>query len=170
MIIRVSDIQDEGLVLANAGEFGVPFADRSWRLEAIRLHVAREGDDVLVTGEVDAAVPLTCSRCAEDFRRPVHAAVDARFVPRPATATGDVELASDDLDLDFYDHDELNLDTLIETETTLALPMKPLCREDCRGLCPVCGANLNVTSCTCERRAADPRLAVLRDLADRMKQ
>jgi uncharacterized protein len=83
---------------------------------------------------------------------------------------GDVELGSDDLDLDFYDHDELNLDSLIETETTLALPMKPLCREDCRGLCPVCGGNRNVTPCTCEGRAPDPRLAVLRDLADRMKQ
>jgi uncharacterized protein len=169
MIIRVSDIQDDGVLLANAGEFGVPFADRAWRLETVRLHVTREGDDVLVTGEFDAAVPLTCSRCLEEFRRPVHAAVAARYAPRPAVP-GDVELGSDDLDLDFYDHDELNLDSLIETETTLALPMKPLCREDCRGLCPVCGGNRNVTPCTCEGRAPDPRLAVLRDLADRMKQ
>jgi uncharacterized protein len=91
--------------------------------------------------------------------------VDARFIPRPAG--GDVELGSDDLDLDFYDHDLLNLAGLVETETTLALPMKPLCREDCRGLCPVCGGNRNVTACTCDGREPDPRWAALRTLAGR---
>jgi uncharacterized protein len=53
------------------------------------------------------------------------------------------------------------------TETTLALPMKPLCRADCQGLCPACGANRNVAPCTCAPKPPDPRLAVLRDLASR---
>jgi uncharacterized protein len=167
MIIRVSDIQDEGLTIANAGEFVAPFTDRSWRLEDVRLHLTREGDDVLVTGDVRALVPLTCGRCLEEFPVTVRAAVDARFAPRPA-AGENVELGADDLDLDFYDHDELNLATLVETETTLALPMKPLCREDCRGLCPVCGGNRNVTPCACESRAPDPRLAALKDLSARL--
>jgi uncharacterized protein len=169
MIIKVSEIQDEGLTVASAREFPAPFADRSWRLDAVRLHVARDGADVVVTGEIAATVPLTCSRCLEEFPVAVHPAVDARYVPRPAGDGSDHELGADDLDLDFYDHDELNLDALIETETTLALPMKPLCREDCRGLCPVCGGNRNVSPCTCESRPTDPRLAVLRDLAARLK-
>jgi len=66
-----------------------------------------------------------------------------------------------------YEKDELDLNVLVETETTLALPMKPLCREDCLGLCPVCGGNRNVVTCGCRDRAPDPRLAVLKDLAAR---
>jgi len=166
MIIRVSDIEDEGLVVANAGEFVAPFSDRSWRLDGVRLHVARDGDDVVVTGQIDATVPVVCSRCLEEFRSEVHQVVDARYIPKPV-GDHDAELGADDLDLDFYQNDELNLATLIETETTLALPMKPLCRADCQGLCPACGANRNVVPCTCDRRPPDPRLAALRDLAAR---
>ena len=167
MIIRVSDIEDEGLVVANAGEFVAPFSDRAWRLDRVRLHVERDGADVVVTGQIDATVPVVCSRCLEEFRSEVRPVVDARYVPKPA-ADHDVELGADDLDLDFYQNDELNLSALIETETSLALPMKPLCRSDCRGICPVCGVNLNATRCACERRPPDPRLAPLRDLAARL--
>jgi uncharacterized protein len=167
MIIRVSDIQDDGLRVANAGEFVAPFADRSWRLNAVRLHVTRDGDDVVVVGDLEASVPLVCGRCLEEFRVDVHPRVDARYVPRPAI-DDDVELGADDLDLDFYQNDELNLGTLVETETTLALPMKPLCRADCRGLCSTCGANRNVADCGCPTRPPDPRLAALKDLASRI--
>ena len=163
MIIRVSDLQDDGLLVANAGEFVAPFTDRSWRLEAVRLHVSRDGEDVVVVGDLRASVPLVCGRCLEEFRVDVRPRVDVRFVPRPPL-DDDVELGADDLDLDFYDNDELNLASLVETETTLALPMKPLCRADCRGLCPTCGTNRNVADCACSARPADPRLAVLKDL------
>jgi len=77
-------------------------------------------------------------------------------------------LTPDDLELDFYDEGLLDLDRLIQTEAMLGLPMKPLCREGCRGLCPVCGGNRNVTPCDCEARRPDPRLAVLKSLAERM--
>ncbi|HEU5319946.1 MAG TPA: DUF177 domain-containing protein, partial [Methylomirabilota bacterium] len=76
-------------------------------------------------------------------------------------------LGVDDLDVDFYENDQFDVARVVETETTLALPMKPLCRADCRGLCPVCGANRNVTECACPARPLDPRLAVLRDWAAR---
>lgn len=159
MIIRVSDIPDDGLTVANPGEFVAPFSDRAWRLERIRLHVAQDAQDVVVTGEIAASVPLTCSRCLEEFRVEVRPTVDVRYVPRPVLRH-DGELDSDDLDLDFYENDELNLDSLVETETTLALPMKPLCRAECRGLCAVCGANRNVVACACQTSTPEPRLAV----------
>ena len=166
MIIRVSDIQDEGLTVADVAAFTAPFSDRTWALDRLQLRLERDGDDVLVTGEIGATVPLACSRCLEEFPVQVLATVDARFAPRPATGDS-VELGSDDLDLDFYDRDQLNLAALVETETTLALPMKPLCRADCRGLCRVCGSNRNLVPCACPERAPDPRLAALKDLVDR---
>lgn len=169
MIIRISEIPDEGLVVANPGEFVAPYTDRSWRLQGLRLRVERDEDDVRVTGELAANVPLVCGRCLEEFRVDVRPSVDLRYGPRPPVGDA-VELGADDLDQDFYDNDQLNLATLVETETTLALPMKPLCRPDCRGLCPVCGGNRNVTACACPTRPPDPRLADLGDLGARFNR
>jgi len=58
----------------------------------------------------------------------------------------------------------LDLTPLLREQAWVALPMKPLCRPDCKGLCPQCGANLNLESCTCESVKIDPRLALLKDL------
>lgn len=171
MIIQVSDIPEEGLVLANPGEFGCPFADRSWQLDDVRLRLERDGQDVVVTGRIAATVPLTCSRCLEMFREALILDVDVRYAPRQAggVAPG-AELASDELDVDFYDDDRLDVGAVIDAETTLALPMKPLCRPACQGLCPSCGGNRNVVPCACGGRGPDPRLAVLKDLADRLSR
>jgi uncharacterized protein len=144
------------------------YSDPSWRLDRVSLQIHPDGADVFVQGSVGATIPQTCSRCLESFPARVDAAVDVRLVPRPTTADS-VELGADDLDVDFYENDVLDLDRVVETETTLALPMKPLCRDDCRGLCPVCGGNRNLVSCACAERAPDPRLAALRDLAPRLR-
>lgn len=162
MIIRVPDIQADGLTIAAFA--GSPFVDPAWRLDDVALHLERDGLDVLVRGEIGAVVPQVCGRCLEAFPVRVRAPVDLRLVPGPATADN-VELGADDLDVDFYAGEELDVGSLIETETTLALPMKPLCRADCRGLCPVCGGNRNVVQCACEQRPPGPRLAVLKNLA-----
>ncbi|PYM83913.1 MAG: hypothetical protein DME09_09685 [Candidatus Rokuibacteriota bacterium] len=147
MVIRVSEIPDDGLSVEGADKLPEPFHDRSWRLEEL---------------------PQVCGRCLERFPTRVAPAVDARFSPRPERGKEPIELGSDDLELDFYTDDSLDLAQLVETETTLALPMKPLCRTDCRGLCPTCGGNRNVVECACAGRAPDPRFAVLKDLAGRL--
>ena len=167
MILRVSDISDDGLTIEDASVFGSPFADPGWRLDRVRLRAERDGDDVVVAGEIESTVPVACGRCLEEFPVRARAAVDVRFIRRPPA--GDrIELGSDDLDLDFYDGDTIDLSGLVQSETALALPMKPLCREDCRGLCAVCGSNRNVVACGCPERAPDPRLSVLKDLATRL--
>ena len=167
MILHVFDIPDEGLTVDDASVFASPFSDAGWRLDGVRLRAERDGDDVVVAGEIDATVPVACGRCLEEFPVRTRATVDVRFIPRPATGNR-VELGSDDLDLDFYDNDEIDLSKLVESETSLALPMKPLCRDDCRGLCSVCGGNRNLVACACQERAPDPRLAALKDIAVRL--
>lgn len=168
MIIRVSELPDEGLSLGDVSQFPAPYSDRAWRLEALSLHLTRDGDEVVVQGQIEATVPQTCGRCLEAFPSRVTLPVDVRLAPRP-TGAASVELGRDDLDVDFYANDQLDVDALIETETTLGLPMKPLCRDDCRGLCPVCGGNRNVAACACEARPVDPRLAVLKGLSGRLR-
>jgi uncharacterized protein len=167
MIIQVSDIQRDGLTIADTAALAPALGDRPWRLEHVALRLDRDGADVVVTGEIGAVVIQTCSRCLEEFATQVRPVIDVRLEPRPATGA-DVELGADDLDVDFYDNDEVNLGRLIETETLLGLPMKPLCREECRGLCPTCGVNRNTAPCRCGERPRDPRLAALRDVAARL--
>jgi DUF177 domain-containing protein len=163
MMIRVSELQDEGLTIDDASALAGAFGDPSWHLERVYLEVKPDGVDVVVQGELSATVPQTCGRCLETLPARVNATVDVRLLPRPATADP-VKLAPDDLDVDFYANGEVDVARVVETETTLALPMKPLCRDDCRGLCAVCGGNRNVVECACVQRAPDPRLAVLKDL------
>jgi uncharacterized protein len=167
MMIRVSELEEQGLRIDDVEALGAVFSDPSWRLESIALEVEADGTDVFVRGRLGATVPQTCGRCLEVFPARIDAPVDVRLVPKPA-ASDSIELGADDLDVDFYDNDELDVARVVENEATLALPMKPLCREDCRGLCPVCGANRNVAPCTCDPRPPDPRLAALRDLASRL--
>jgi uncharacterized protein len=168
MMIRVSELEEEGLAVTDPRALEPAFSDPAWRLDALDLRIHPDGSDVVVQGRLRATVPQTCGRCLETFPARVDAGVDVRLLPRPATGDN-VELGRDDLDVDFYDDDLLDLNRVVETETTLALPMKPLCRDDCRGLCPVCGGNRNLVSCACAERAPDPRLAALRDLAPRLR-
>jgi uncharacterized protein len=166
MIIRVSELDEQGLRIDDVAALAPALSDPSWRLEAAALEVEVDGSDVFVRGRLTAALPQTCGRCLETFPARVEVPVDVRLVPKPP-AGDSVELDADDLDVDFYANDQLDLGRVVETETTLALPMKPLCRPECLGLCAVCGANRNVVPCTCASRPPDPRLAVLRDLAAR---
>lgn len=170
MILRVSEIPDEGLQIDRATAIEAPFADPSWTLEDVSLRVERDGDAVFVSGNLAARVPQVCGRCLEAFQVTVAPAVEARFVPDSSAPGEERELGARDLDTDVYRGGLLDLGQLVETETTLALPMRPLCREDCRGLCPTCGGNRNVTACACDNAAADPRWAPLQALAHRLSR
>ncbi len=163
-MVRISEIPDEGLEVESPADLGPVFPDEGWSLDAVGLHIERRGGDVVVTGSFRATAQLQCSRCLEPLVTGVGPEVDLHLVPAPSARHEEVELRPDDLELDFYQGDTLDVARLLRSETDLALPMKPLCRADCRGLCPVCGANRNVTACGCEARSVDPRLAPLEAL------
>jgi uncharacterized protein len=164
MQIRVSEIPDDGLRLLDPAALGGVYPDSSWTLDAVDLLVERLGEKVAVAGRFEATASLLCSRCLESFVTRVEPVVDLQLVPQPSSRHGKLELGRDDLEVDFYPGDVLDVAGLLRSETDLALPMKPLCRPDCRGLCPVCGGNRNVTECRCETRETDPRLAPLEAL------
>jgi uncharacterized protein len=164
MQIRVSEIPDDGLRLIDPAALGGVYPDSTWSLDAVDLLVERLGDKVAIGGRFEATAHLLCGRCLEPLVSRVEPVVDLQLVPQPSNRQGQVELGRDDLELDFYQGDVLDVAGLLRSETDLALPMKPLCRADCRGLCPVCGGNRNVTECRCETRETDPRLAPLEAL------
>jgi uncharacterized protein len=170
MLIRVDEIPEEGLQVEGVEAFPHPFQDPAWKLDDVSLLVEKEGDAVFVRGRLAARVPLLCGRCLEPYTVAVQAQVDARFLPNPRVRGEERELGADDLETDVYDNGVLDLNTLLETETSLGLPMKPLCREGCRGLCPICGGNRNVTACACEERAPDARWAPLKAWTERQSR
>jgi uncharacterized protein len=130
---------------------------------AFDIHKDRE--KFRLVGAVDARLELGCSRCLEPFALEVHAPFDLRYLPASAMSSDpEREVPDEDLDLSYYRDDHIDLNELLREQFYLALPMKPLCREDCRGLCSHCGANLNAAACTCASTWEDPRLAALKGL------
>jgi uncharacterized protein len=116
---------------------------------------------IMATGTVSAPWQGECRRCGGAVAGAVVASVRERYVPEGTVAEaidpeGEVYLLIDDL---------LDLEPLARDAVLLELPLAPLCSDDCRGLCPQCGANLNLESCTCEA-PADPRWAALDQLRD----
>ena len=118
-----------------------------------------------VSGHLTGEVELACSRCLEPFRLPIASDFDLRYVPRVENVgEGEREVEEDDLATAFYDDERIDLAQLIMEQFQLALPMKALCSEACKGLCANCGTNLNTGSCDCNLKWEDPRFAALRNL------
>ncbi len=127
------------------------------------------GRYVLVTGKVVGIVELECSRCLTVFEQEIEAPFEAQCDIRT------FHLLAEGLPVDegeeitaIFDSNSADLWELSRQAFILQLPMRPLCREDCNGLCPYCGANLNETTCNCQP-PADPRWAALEALIERFK-
>lgn len=139
---------------------------------ALSMDVEKAGGDAFrVVGRATTRFELDCGRCLEPFEMPVDAAFDLRYVPHEYnTGEGEREIAEDDLTTAYYREGVLDITDMLREQFELTLPMKPLCSEACRGLCPECGANLNRTECGCTPKWEDPRLAPLKGLLDREKE
>jgi uncharacterized protein len=132
---------------------------------ALAFDVFKDKDHFRLAGRVETKLELLCGRCLEPFRWPIDATFDLRYQPHAAnTGEGEIEVEEDDLTTAFYENEQIDLGQLMREQFYLALPMKPLCAPDCKGLCASCGANLNHGTCGCKTDWEDPRLAVLRKL------
>ena len=132
------------------------------------VEIHKDATKVRVTGRVATRLQLDCGRCLEPFDIPLDAAFDVLLLPAVANAgAGEREVADEDLGVSFYKDETLDLAELMREQFYLALPMKPLCRPDCKGLCPVCGINRNRETCTCQTEWTDPRLDALKRLTGR---
>jgi len=114
------------------------------------LTVSKMGSDVHINGPVSCTLRLSCDRCLEAFSFPVSAYLDIELTPRADDETlAELELKNEDLNLYVYEGDELELDPYVFEEVMLAVPIKALCDDACKGICPVCGKNQNVETCEC---------------------
>jgi DUF177 domain-containing protein len=149
--------------------------DEDYRVAApvhLSMDVEKAGGDVFrVTGRVGTRLELECGRCLDPYEIAVDAPFELRYVPQVENSgEGEREIGEDDLTTAYYRDGALDVNDLLREQFQLALPMKPLCSAACRGLCAVCGTNLNRANCNCNPRWEDSRLAALKGLLDRQKE
>jgi uncharacterized protein len=131
----------------------------------LAFEIHKDKDKFRLVGTVVTELELPCSRCLEPFRLPVAAPFDLRYLPASEVSSdGEREVGDEDLETSYYENDAIDLNGLMREQFYLALPMKPLCQDNCRGLCPQCGTNLNTGNCSCAPVWEDPRLAALKNL------
>ena len=113
---------------------------------------------------------MGCSRCIEAMKVQVNEKITVTYLPKSEVPDqenldeDDLVFTGDDVDLYPYENDEIDLEPLIREQTILSIPFAPLCTENCKGLCTICGNNLNQKECGCDRAVVDPRLAALKNL------
>jgi len=121
------------------------------------------GKEIRVRGRISGVVEAACDRCLEQARLPVELDFDLPYRPMEEIAREEeVEVEEDELAVGFFSGDGVNLADLVGEQIFLSLPMKILCRPDCRGLCPVCGVNRNAKECGCSLQREDSPFALLK--------
>ena len=148
-------------------EFDLPYRAAT-PLEAT-LTIVPQKNGCLVSGRITGSFVAPCDSCVEDAEIVVDHSFDVYEDIAPPDAPPDEDAGFDErVDVPVLrwagEHLELNVAAVLWEEFLLAAPVKPLCREDCKGLCPKCGANLNQGDCGCDKDRLDPRLAVLRSV------
>ena len=168
--INVVILPDSGLHLAfseSADWFNACFpADAQPEFCLIRADgdflITRSGDTIFIRGSLDATLGMDCSRCLEPARLEVGGSFAYTLLPAQTETRDDLELRAEDLEIGSYQGDFIDVAPLICEQIVLMTPMKVLCTQECKGLCPHCGVNRNRVLCHCQADIVDDRLAVLK--------
>jgi len=127
--------------------------------------LAHSGGEIRIRGSLQVEVTSECDRCLGRARFPMNHPFDLFYRPAEEIAQEEeVSIDEGEAEIGFYEGDGLELEDILREQVLLALPMQRVCREDCQGICPVCGKNRNETTCDCREAAADDRWAALRNL------
>lgn len=124
--------------------------------------VTRSGDTIYIRGELAAQISQECARCLELTTIPIGGEFIYTLVPAKAELEEDLELTAQELETSYYRGEFIDLAPMICEQIVLHAPMRILCADDCKGLCPRCGVNLNTGSCNCRSDVVDDRLAVMK--------
>ena len=130
----------------------------------VKLEIYKAGDKYVLDGDLRGGLHVVCDRCLEDYHRELRTTFRVYLaLPLPAEDDAEIELAEKDLEVDFIRGEEIELDEIIREQIYLSLPMKSLCSENCLGLCPRCGSNLNAGDCQCDPEQGHPAFLKLKN-------
>jgi uncharacterized protein len=172
--IRIEDLKDKVVELSS--EESISLYSTLLNLEEsgecdftaplhVQLSVAREYDHIRASGRVATSLLLNCSRCLSDFQLDIDSSFTIFYMRDEGLGQDeDVELTEEDLITAVYRGDEIDFTNEITEQVILAIPIKPLCSEDCKGLCPACGAELNESVCACKLENTNLHFNALKNL------
>ena len=152
-------------------------ADSDWRQDG-QLHVAGTAElldqqgsrTIRVRGKIDGVAAGRCARCLEPVSERIHENFDLFYYPMEMIARAEeIRIERDDTDLGFYEGRGLELGDVIREQLLLWLPMRPLCDENCPGICPTCGKERGSSDCRCRENSVDTRWDALRQLRVKLK-
>src|SRR5882724_3974051 len=156
------DLQDDDLTVS--------------RQPDLQLVLQRQSDGVHATGNVKAGIEVLCDRCLATVTVDIDSDFDLVYMPLSAAsiAPGEHEIVEEhDFDIAYYDEGEsgqvIDVDALVREQIELGMPVHLLCNEECKGLCPTCGVDLNKGTCDCSSQAHDPRWDALAGLQGKLK-
>lgn len=131
----------------------------------VRGRIKRAGNEVEVLGRFEARIETVCGRCLKPVVLPVSSEFSERFVPAVSWRSEEQhELSEEELNVAVFDGQAIDLDEVVREEILLGIPGHVLCADDCKGLCPTCGIDRNLSSCDCEPAHVDSRWEALRNL------
>lgn len=166
LTVQIEDIPPGGLAVSFGEEpssFELEAGESQW-LSPVRgdCRLQRFGREVICRGELQATLLVECSRCLRKLLLPVSVDLSATFQPEvPSVTEEELELEAEDFDTYSYEAGGIDLREAIRDHLGSAVPIQPLCRPDCAGLCPRCGKDLNEGPCHCPSEAGDSRWAAL---------
>lgn len=176
VFIEIEDLKPESLEIKHTYEIGqLLLAHEDAVLVApvqADFTLSHRGLELHIDGTAGTAVQYKCSRCLKEFGKPLAVSYDLFYRPQPkgGRADDEISLKYDEMEIAFYDGSRFDVDLMVLEQIELSLPMKFVCREDCRGLCDACGADLNEGSCGCKKDNQDSRLAALLEFRKKMNK
>jgi len=144
----------------------------SGRAEVVEEHHGKHQiiKDIRLRGKLAAGLELQCARCLEPVPKEIKREFELLYRPLGADAGRDELSVTDaEAEIGYYQGEGILLEDVLREQLLLALPLKATCREDCKGLCPQCGKNLNLEKCSCTSEVEDPRWAALKEVRGRLE-
>ena len=174
MFIEIEDLKPEPIEVRQvypAGQLDLKRSDATLNGPVeTDFMLAHKERDLHVDGKVQAGIRFKCSRCLKECTLPLTASFDLFYLPQPRwlKREEEIELKYEQMDIAFYDGIRFDVDLMVLEQIELSMPMKFVCREECKGLCFSCGADLNERVCDCAADQPDSRLAVLLEFRKKM--
>ena len=182
MLIRVRELELQKLEFdenyqPGAIDFGRDFRQigplhSAGRAELIVEHRGHHQDveDIRVIGEVTAHLEFSCARCLAPVSHAIDTSFDLIYRPLGVDRRADeVAITEAETEIGYYQGEGLLLEDALREQVLLSTPVRALCREDCKGLCPHCGRNLNLEQCNCEQHLSDPRWDALNEIKKKLQ-
>jgi uncharacterized protein len=155
-VFHLSETAEELDIAADGAKFPFPVE--------VEFTATLSGDEMICQADVTAEVELECGRCLEIYNLPLYSRL--QFVVQLMDMSPEITNDDDDFEIISKSQAELEIGQRVREAVILNLPFKPLCSDDCKGLCPMCGADLNETPCDCVPDKTDDRWDVLKNLFD----